>query len=88
MVMCDQSSIHVFEKILKRCQEHLNHENTNRTLGKFNLAPVPPTMYPKLFTTWKQTSKITTDFYDLNDEPIPTEGLIGIKSEIYTSVYS
>jgi len=37
--MSDQPTIAVFEKILKRCQDHLSDKSTKRTLRKFNMSP-------------------------------------------------
>lgn len=53
---------------------------------------VPPTMYPKLYTEFcKHKSsgippKITTKFYDLNDEPIDPLTLVGKRADVQAAV--
>lgn len=50
-----------------------------------------PTMYPKLFTAYGKKDinappKITTEFYDMNDEPIDPLSLIGVKAKIIAAI--
>jgi len=63
LLIHDQSTIDVFETILKRCQKHLNNRHTKKSLGKFKLAPEK-----NEHTVQKTTKGLRTQYRSTTDD--------------------